>query len=56
MEFLLPVWSLSRLIPVLGFVILALALILFYFSAMRPRRGTTEWMSRLDRPRFSALR
>ena len=56
MEFLLPGWSLSRLIPVLGFVILALALILFYFSAMRPRRGTTEWMSRLDRPRFSALR
>lgn len=42
--------------PVAGFAILALALLLFYFSAMRPRRGTTEWMAKLDRPQFAALR
>lgn len=49
-------WAPEHFVPVAGFLILALALLLFYFSAMRPRRGTTEWMGRIDRPRFAALR
>ena len=49
-------WAPEHFVPVAGFLILALALLLFYFSAMRPRRGTTEWMGRIDRPRFTALR
>lgn len=49
-------WAPEHFLPVTGFLILALALLLFYFSAMRPRRGTTEWMGKLDRPRFTALR
>lgn len=43
-------------IPVLGFAILSLALLLFYFTAMRPKRGTTEWMSRVGRRPFAPLR
>lgn len=46
----------ARWIPVLGFAILSLALLLFYFSAVRPRRGTTEWMSRVGRRPFVPLR
>lgn len=30
--------------------------VLTYFSALRPRRGTIEWIARLDKPRFSAPR
>ena len=26
-----------------------------YFAARRPRRGTTEWIARLDRPHFAPL-
>ena len=26
-----------------------------YFTARRPRRGTTEWIARLDRPHFAPL-
>lgn len=49
-------WAPEHVIPVAGFAILATALLLFYVSAMRPRRGTTEWIKRMDRPRFAALR
>ena len=46
----------ARFVPVLGFAILSLALLLFYFIAVRPRRGTTEWFSRVGTRPFAPLR
>ena len=46
----------ARFVPVLGFAILSLALLLFYFIAVRPRRGTTEWFSRVGTRPFTPLR
>ena len=37
------------------FAVLAILIIPSYFIVIRPRRGTTEWMGRIDRPHFSAL-
>lgn len=38
------------------FAILAVLIIPSYFIAIRPRRGTIEWMQRIDPPKFAALR
>lgn len=47
----------SPLIPCV--LVLAAAVACFgipaYFVALRPKKGTTEWMSRIDPPHFSAL-
>lgn len=37
------------------FAILSILIVPSYFLAIRPKRGTTEWMRRIDRPEFSAL-
>lgn len=34
---------------------LAVLSVVFYFRALRPRRGTTEWMKRLERPKLSVF-
>lgn len=38
------------------FAAFSATLIVSYFISLRPRRGTTEWMKRLDRPKFAPLR
>lgn len=38
------------------FAAFSATLIVAYFISLRPRRGTTEWMKRLDRPKFEPLR
>lgn len=35
--------------------VLAVLSVVFYFRALRPRRGTTEWMKRLERPKLSVF-
>lgn len=48
-------------IPVVLFVLLVLCAVLLslsvpaYYHAIRPRRGTTEWIKRLDPPHFAPL-
>lgn len=37
------------------FAILAVLILPSYFIVIRPKRGTIEWMNRIDRPTFSAL-
>lgn len=37
------------------FAVISAFMIPAYFYALRPRRGTTEWMKRLDQPQFAAL-
>ena len=37
------------------FAVISVLMIPAYFHALRPRRGTTEWMKRLDQPKFAAL-
>ena len=38
------------------FALFAILLIPAYFLSLRPAKGTTEWMSRIDRPPFEPLR
>lgn len=40
---------------ILLFLPLAIVLPAAYFRALRPRRGTTEWMRRLDPPKFQPI-
>ena len=56
MAFQMTDWEAAHIVPVLGFAILAVALLLFFFLAVAPRRGTTEWMSRVGRKSLTALR
>lgn len=56
MAFQMTDWEAGHIVPVLGFAILAAALLLFFFLAVPPRRGTTEWMSRIGRKSPTALR
>lgn len=44
------IWPLLLLL----FAAFAVAGIAVYFSSLRPRKGTIEWIARLDRPHFSA--
>lgn len=37
------------------FAVISVLMIPAYFVALRPRRGTTEWMKRLDKPKFAPL-
>ncbi len=37
------------------FALFAMMLIPIYFVSIRPVRGTTEWISRIDRPKFTTL-
>lgn len=37
------------------FAIFSATLVVAYFVSLRPRRGTIEWMKRLDRPKFAPL-
>ena len=37
------------------FAILSVLIIPSYFIAVRPKRGTTEWMRRIDAPKFTAM-
>ena len=44
-----------RLVAACAAALLFLLSVPAYFAALRPRRGTTEWFRRLDRPRFAPL-
>lgn len=56
MAFRMTDWEATHIVPVLGFAILTVALLLFFFQAVPPRRGTTEWMSLVGRKSLTALR
>lgn len=43
------------LVLLLLFATFCLTLVPAYFVSLRPRRGTTEWMKRLDAPKFAPL-
>ena len=47
--------SLVNLLLLVGFGVIACLSVPAYFVALRPRRGTTEWMRRLDQPHFAPL-
>lgn len=42
-------------ILLLIFAAFSATLVVAYFVSLRPRKGTTEWMKRLDRPKFAPL-
>ena len=46
---------LVNLLLLVGFGVIACLSVPAYFVALRPRRGTTEWIARLDRPHFAPL-
>lgn len=46
---------LVNLLLLVGFGVIACLSVPAYFVALRPRRGTTEWMRRLDQPHFAPL-
>lgn len=43
-----------RLIALIACAAFAVLSVPIYFSALRPRRGTIEWIARVDKPHFSA--
>ena len=43
------------LVLMIVFAVFSAMMIPAYFIALRPQRGTTEWMKRLDRPKFAPL-
>ena len=53
----LPGSSSARLLILTAVVFAAISVLMIpaYFIALRPRRGTTEWMKRLDKPEFAPL-
>lgn len=59
---MLPAPQLKSLLPdagllvlLAGFTLLSLGMVPLYFSARKPRRGTLEWMQRLETPSFGVL-